>query len=1314
MENNFCVTNLGLNKDNYFRNEYYINAIIASEQFAANDVEQRLQHMVDRKLVLNQAVYFEGDQFYIKDRAIKQYNISTKKVESYNDIVQYAQLDKDFVDDNFTYELVVFKCKNNKSYLYASFFHGIMDGVGGYTLLEELMKYIEGNIEEMIYDFSEGEIDDIIPRSKMKPSYYVSGDFDKKIHKSKSYQYVLDEEYTDKFESVMSKYHLSYIELTILLFIRLSYLFPNINLNTVDCILNLRDKKNQNILGMYANILPLEFDFNDELKLDNIARTIKTKMYQALKQRTYARYNFGETKSNCLISMIYNRLGEKDYTVEWINSDNIFYDYFITVMKGELISFQFQIDENLSFDTNEFANSFCQLIDKMYFSSEVVVKLGDIPLESEIKPLVSFNSSIGKENLEKKLTKILNSDNACQLIGNKKFTSADIRTFIFNNCDKFIGCQVVCIKEGNAEEQILMALTALYVGVPYSIISEKAPKEYIDYLVDELNGTLFYATDFFFDSLNSLINEEICFKNFPDIVCYFMTSGTTGFPKIIPVKSKSIANFINEKTSKFTEKGAVNLLTTDLSFDLSLHSLFNTLCNGGKLVIADLNLIYKDQYIENLILENNVTHVLATPSFLSLADYQKIPSETIFAAVGEVLPKRTAEKILNAGNKLYNVYGPTETTCYVSEVEINKNNIDNIPIGTSISGVGIYVVDNFGNFASENHAGEIVITGPTVFDGYIGGDGKEFIIIDGNRYYKTGDIGYYKEKILYFLYRKDKQIKIDGYRIETEKIEEVVSKVLPNSSFFLTVIENSLVLFHTAKFEDFEIRSMLQKSLPQYMIPRRFIYVDKIPLTKNYKVDLQKLKHLDQENRMVQLSGLELNEKSKELVRILLDTGIDLKNMSGFQIKDCGLSSMQIFGLQMELSDLGYQISLEKLFNVTIIELLQMDAEMFEDHRTFNYDFLLYYEPSAIQKKFIINYLKDKNATIDNVGAVISFDDYNEAFRICEELKEIILGNKNLHYFVSLKDGKPVMTLNTEFDFKIQKINIRDTDSIELKDYITHFNLFLGPLCSIKLLSLKNHQIVLIEFHHVIVDGISLKELISSRGKSTPIIPYHNYNLILSDNDTKNGYVYFKKEVIPFLDATYSNKNTELSSGKISVSFEIVQDIAKMYNVSHEAVFATAYTAAMDKRDIVICTPVNLRKFPEDSYITGPLINLTSFKATFDGDFGVSLNNTDKSLATSLEYSSLNLESIVEMETLMNHLLTIFDSYDLNQDIKIDYELSNSLYDEKFKINTYVYKESNLYTIYMSSHYLTNNEIGQILSQLKSYIELAGKGVENV
>jgi hypothetical protein len=58
MENNFCVTNLGLNKDNYFRNEYYINAIISSEQFAVKNIEQYLRHVIDRKLVLSQAIYF--------------------------------------------------------------------------------------------------------------------------------------------------------------------------------------------------------------------------------------------------------------------------------------------------------------------------------------------------------------------------------------------------------------------------------------------------------------------------------------------------------------------------------------------------------------------------------------------------------------------------------------------------------------------------------------------------------------------------------------------------------------------------------------------------------------------------------------------------------------------------------------------------------------------------------------------------------------------------------------------------------------------------------------------------------------------------------------------------------------------------------------------------------------------------------------------------------------------------------------------------------------------------------------------------------
>ncbi len=1303
MDDNFCVANLGLDEYNFTQDEYYINAIIKSNQLHnVNNIIQSLEYLVRSKDMLYQKIILEGKTFSFKENVTDTFDIKFKNVESYEDIVEYSHTDKEFVKKHFTYELVLFNCKKeNKRYLYASFFHLVIDGVGGYMLLQELMEYLTGKSNHISRDTSHGRLSDINVNNQNSNFRVIAGDIEKKVYVSKSYQCQLTDEYDSKFKSIMHRYGLSYLELSILIFCRLNYLFPNINLNTVDCILNLRSKKTLNKLGMYANILPLEFDFEYDFFLNNMIKKIRMQVFQSLKKRTYTRYDFGMSKSNCLISMIYNHLDHRNYSVEWLNPDNIFYEYFITVLEGDNLLFNFQIDENISFDIQEFSEDLCHVIDYMY-ATKSISKLADIRLKNDIEPLpLSFNTATMA--LSDKLRSTLNADAGCYIFGKEEFSSKDIRQFILENCGKFGDAQVVCIKGGTAEEQILIALAALYAGKSYSFISGKVPVTYVEYLVKSLNGKVFCPNNFAYKSTNDLQDGKLNFRDIPKIICYFMTSGTTGFPKLIPVKALSISAFIDEQSSSFTKVKATNLLTTDLSFDLSLHAVFNTLCNGGTLVIADLNSIYESRYIERLISDNQVTHVLATPSFLSLIDYTKIKASTIFAAVGEILPRYTAEKIIENNFKLFNVYGPTETTCYVTEIEINNNNVDTIPIGKSIKGVGAYIIDGFGNFVPEKHEGEIVISGPTVFDGYVGGKGKEFITIDGVVYYKTGDIGYAEKGTLYFSHRKDKQIKIDGYRIEFGKIEEVISSLLLESHFYLTVIENSIVLFYTSKIDAVELKKQIQKYLPRYMVPQRILKLAQIPLTKNYKIDEHKLKLVDQESRQLRYPATKATKKTKIISKILLDLGVDLNNARNFKIKNCGLSSMQIFFLQKKLFAEGYQLGLEKLFNLTVEELILINPKSFSRKRDYDEKFPNTYDPSNIQNKFIINYLKNRKSTIDNIGAVIHFKDHQNAVEVCQFIREKILINKNLHYHVSFKAGKLFMKLNPDFDIGIQEINIANDSDI--KKYTTNFDLLSGPLCNIKLLNSPEGFTILAEFHHVIIDGISLKELISSNVH--PAIPYQNYRKILvkDENDDVNVNE-LKTKIDPFFDRTKYHRNNKLASGHTTVSLETIKKIACKLNVSHEAIFATAYVAALGIINAVVCTPVNLRQFSEDNFITGPLINLSGFRVSVDDEFKSSVIQTEKSLNESLRYTHLDLEKIIDADIFMTHLLTIFDSYCSKNIGKIDYELSNSLYDDKFKMNTYIYAENGVYTLYLNSYYLTNDEIKKILQELKYHIEI--------
>jgi D-alanine--poly(phosphoribitol) ligase subunit 1 len=170
-----------------------------------------------------------------------------------------------------------------------------------------------------------------------------------------------------------------------------------------------------------------------------------------------------------------------------------------------------------------------------------------------------------------------------------------------------------------------------------------------------------------------------------------------------------------------------------------------------------------------------------------------------------------------------------------------------------MAGTKIFIVDENGAELSTNERGEIIITGPNVSPGYAGRPhltARAFFEYRGQRAYKTGDLGRFRDSLLFFEGRIDEQIKVSGYRIELGDIEANL-RVLPTvrDAVVVPVIKNgttqSLTAFVTLlarnETSDFKLahnlRSQLGERLPVYMLPRKFIFLDTFPMTANGKVD---------------------------------------------------------------------------------------------------------------------------------------------------------------------------------------------------------------------------------------------------------------------------------------------------------------------------------------------------------------------------------------------------------------------------------------------------------------------------------------------
>ena len=289
-----------------------------------------------------------------------------------------------------------------------------------------------------------------------------------------------------------------------------------------------------------------------------------------------------------------------------------------------------------------------------------------------------------------------------------------------------------------------------------------------------------------------------------------------------------------------------------------------------------------------LVQKNKFDFVKITPAHLLILkermDFRHFKNWTKSLIIGGealTLQHLAFLKKININWTIINEYGPTETVVGSSTFSftLNSHVPDKIPIGKAIYNTIIYIIDKGGNLLPNGEVGEIVIGGDGVAKGYL--NKKELteekflenFILPGNRVYKTGDLGTYQEDgNLIYNGRIDEQVKIRGYRIEISEIEANLKKIPGILEAVVIIKENKLnmksleAFFTSEKDLDISIiKKKLSKSLPIYMLPSKFLRVEKIPITSNGKIDKKSLLKLD---APFNVSNKTLNKIEQQLLPI--------------------------------------------------------------------------------------------------------------------------------------------------------------------------------------------------------------------------------------------------------------------------------------------------------------------------------------------------------------------------------------------------------------------------------------------------------------
>lgn len=340
-----------------------------------------------------------------------------------------------------------------------------------------------------------------------------------------------------------------------------------------------------------------------------------------------------------------------------------------------------------------------------------------------------------------------------------------------------------------------------------------------------------------------------------DVAYVLYTSGSTGRPKGVIIGQDQLLNYVASASlgmglSACRRWGMVSSAVADLGNT----ALFGALYHGAALVISSREEAMSGERFSRFIEENEVDAVKIVPSHLDAileGNTGKIPRTLILG--GEPAPSQLIDRIfsLDPDCVIYNHYGPTETTVGVMIHRVDRD--ESVPAGVPLTQVlannRVQVLDESLKAVSIGSTGELFVSGPQVFRGYLNRSQESVLIDDpsrpGEKLYRTGDLArVLADGALLLAGRVDQQIKIRGYRVEPLEVEACLS-TLPG-------VRQAVVVGHMGSTGPMliaflvcddqgrsysEWRELAMKVLPDYMVPGEFKVWDDFPRLPNGKVD---------------------------------------------------------------------------------------------------------------------------------------------------------------------------------------------------------------------------------------------------------------------------------------------------------------------------------------------------------------------------------------------------------------------------------------------------------------------------------------------
>jgi tyrocidine synthetase-3 len=771
------------------------------------------------------------------------------------------------------------------------------------------------------------------------------------------------------------------------------------------------------------------------------------------------------------------------------------------------------------------------------------------------------------------------------------------------------------------------------------------------------------------------------------------TSGSTGRPKGVMIQHHSLVNRLNWMQKKYPlEKNDTILHKTPFTFDVSVWEIFWWAITGARVCLLEPGGEKDPRQIVDAIYYHWVTVMHFVPSMLRAfleyleesGDVKKPGSLKQVIASGEALTiplVKQFNRLLFEANQtaLANLYGPTEAAIDVSFYDCpGGENMERIPIGKPIDNIQLVVVQRNLGLQPVGVPGELGIAGVGLARGYLNQpelttekfdrdfqddrDDRDEKGIDKNPLtslplypstplYRTGDLArWLPDGNIDFLGRIDHQVKIRGFRIEPGEIEKslrdhkhireavVIDRGTSGDKYlcaFITPVSPGGKA-PTVK----QLRRCLSNTLPDYMIPSFFVFMDKMPLTASGKIDRKSLPEpgaIDTIGKYIPPRGA-LEKKLAEIWSGVL--GVKKENISmDANFFELGGHSLKAAALVSKIhKELDAILPLAQVFKTPGIKAL---AEYLKEAVEDKYIAIEpvekkeYYVLSSVQTRLYVLQQLELESTGYNIPRIIGLQKKPGKARMTKAFKTLIRRHDSYRTSFVMVDEEPVQRIHDDAAFEIEcfdltgnKARVEVEGKVKegnphlprylIKNVIRPFDLSRAPLLRVGLIKLeKNKYMLIIDMHHIITDEISTSilereffEIYEKRSLPALKLQYRDYTEWQNSEAIKAGVMKQENywlsqfgEEIPLLNLPTDNERPivqrfEGSGIKFSVGEEesnTLNTFARKNDFTLHMILLALFNIFLYKvsgtDDIIVGIPVAGRRHEDLGKIIGMFVN---------------------------------------------------------------------------------------------------------------------------